>query len=127
MIVRARTGAASSSELTLRLGQTTVPAVSQVLAVKTAVEDPETQEERAILLLERAKEAKAPATRAQHLTKALTLLTALPSVKPPAATGSYPNRSAATHCRVYCLAYYLLLHARSFSNTAHVAQFNEHC
>ena len=126
MILRACTGA-SSFELTLRLGHTTMPAVSQVLAVKTAAEDPETQEERAILLLERAKEAKAPATRAQHLTKALTLLTSLPSVKPPAATGSYPNQSAAIRCRAYCLAYCLLLQARSFSNTAHVAQFNGYC
>ena len=59
----------------------------QVLTLKTAAEDPETQEEWAVLLLERAKEAKSTATRGLQLNKALQVLTKLPSVKPPAASG----------------------------------------
>ena len=86
--------------------------VGQVLKVKTAVEDPETQEERAILLLERAKEAQTPATRAQHITTALTLLTSLPSVKPPTATGSYPNQSAIFCYTADCVSRCLLLQGR---------------
>lgn len=58
-----------------------------MLTVKTAVEDPEAPEERVILLLERAREAKSPSTRGPHLAKALMLLSSLPNVKPPASTG----------------------------------------
>lgn len=58
-----------------------------MLTVKTAAEDPETPEEWAVLLLERAKEAKSNATRGQQLNKALQVLTNLPSVRPPAASG----------------------------------------
>ena len=55
--------------------------------MKTAVEEPETAQEQAALLLERAREAKSPAVRGQLLTKALQKLAALPAAKPPAATG----------------------------------------
>ena len=59
----------------------------QVLTIKTAVEDPETPQEQAVLLLERAREAKSPAARGQLLTKALQKLVSLPAVIPPVASG----------------------------------------
>ena len=59
----------------------------QALTVKTAVEDPETDSEQAVLLIERAKDSKAPATRAQYLLQALQRLTALPAVQPPKPAG----------------------------------------
>lgn len=59
----------------------------QVLTIKSADEDPETPQEQAILLLERAREANSSAARGQLLTKALQKLAALPAVTPPAASG----------------------------------------
>ncbi|KAL3147912.1 hypothetical protein ABBQ32_002622 [Trebouxia sp. C0010 RCD-2024] len=53
------------------------------LTIKTAVEEPESDSERAVLLIERARDSKAPAARAQHLTQALQRLAALPDAPPP--------------------------------------------
>jgi len=60
----------------------------QALTVKAAVEDPATESERAVLLIERGRESKNPATRGQHLTKALQKLAALPAVQPPLSAGN---------------------------------------
>lgn len=60
----------------------------QALTVKAAVEDPATDNERAVLLIERGRESKNPATRGQYLTKALQKLAALPAVKPPSPDGN---------------------------------------
>ena len=59
----------------------------QGLTIKTAVEEPEADIERAVLLIERARDSKAPATRAGHLLQALQKLAALPAIKPPKPTG----------------------------------------
>ena len=56
--------------------------------MKAVVEDPATESERAVLLIERGRESKNPATRGQHLTKALQKLTALPAIKPPSPAGN---------------------------------------
>ena len=61
---------------------------AQALLIKTAVEEPETDSDRAILLIERARDSKAPATRAQDLTQALQKLATLPAVQPPNPTGT---------------------------------------
>ncbi|DBA87841.1 TPA: hypothetical protein ACH3X1_004837 [Trebouxia sp. C0004] len=67
----------------------------QALTVKAAVEDPATEIERAVLLIERGRESKNPATRGQHLTKALQKLAALPAVHPPLpADAPGPERKA---------------------------------
>ena len=61
----------------------------QALTIKTAVEEPETDSERAVLLIERARDSKAPATRAHHLSQALQKLGALPAIQPPKLAGVY--------------------------------------
>ena len=60
----------------------------QALTVKAAVEDPATDSERAMLLIERGRESRNPTTRGQHLSQALQRLAALPAIKPPLPTGS---------------------------------------
>ena len=60
----------------------------QALTVKAAVEDPVTDRERAMLLIERGRESNNPTTRGQILSQALQKLAALPAIKPPLPTGS---------------------------------------
>lgn len=79
-----------------------------MLTVKTAAEDPETQEDRVILLLERAREAKNPTTRGLHLSKALAQLTSLPTEKPPAPEG-LTSHAPATTTSAFCHAIRLCL------------------
>ena len=71
-------------------------AVFQALVIKTAVEEPETDIERAILLIERGRDSKAPATRAQYLSQALQKLATLPAVQVPKPTGT-PSSEASRH------------------------------
>ena len=61
---------------------------TQALTIKTAFEEPEQDSDRAILLIERGRDSKARATRAQYLTQALQKLVALPAVQPPKPTGA---------------------------------------
>ena len=58
--------------------------------IKTAVEEPESNRERAILLIEKGRDSRSAATRAQHLSLApgLQKLAALPPVQPPKPTGN---------------------------------------
>ena len=62
----------------------------QALTIKAAVKDSSTDSENAMLLMERGRESKIPATRGQHLCQALQKLAALPAVKPPLPTGMSP-------------------------------------
>lgn len=52
------------------------------------MEEPESNSEQAVLLIERARDSKAPAARAQHLAQALHKLAALPDVQPPKPAGA---------------------------------------
>lgn len=59
----------------------------QALSIKAAVEEPQTDSKRAVLLIERARDSKGPASRAGHLSQALQRLAALPAIQPPKPTG----------------------------------------
>lgn len=85
-------GGASTADPSLLNRLTTVLSDSnglglQALTVKAAVEDPATDSERAMLLIERGRESRNPTTRGQHLSQALQRLAALPAIKPPLPTG----------------------------------------
>ena len=86
---------------------TVLSAVLQALVIKTAVEEPESDSERAILLIERGRDSKAPATRAQYLSQALQKLAALPAVHVPKPTGCLSSEASSdvrtTTAFIYCL------------------------
>ena len=71
-------------------------AAVQALSIKAAVEEPQTDSERAVLLIERARDSKGPASRAGHLSQALQRLAALPAVQPPKPTGICHSLQGAT-------------------------------
>ena len=65
------------------------------------MEEPESVGEQAVLLIERARDSKAPAARAQHLAQALQKLSALPDAPPPKPSGAclaVDNKGCSASC-----------------------------